>query len=457
MVRTSNSSFKDPDGFIFSFQNSIYRQVNISYKENYEKLINSGLYEELQKFKLLIPHTEVKRLPEIYPNSYKILKPNIVPFISYPYEWSFSELKDAALTTLEIQKISLKYRMTLKDANAYNIQFSEGKPTLIDTLSFEQYVEGEPWKPYRQFCQHFLAPLALISYGDLRLTNLLRTYIDGIPLDLAAKLLPYRTFLSPSLLFHIHLHAKAQSRLASKKIDSKAIKGFNKNALSELIESLGNAISRMSLRGKKSVWLKYYQNDSYNPRAFEHKAQTIKKFINFVKPKMVWDLGSNVGTLSRLASSEEIETIAFDNDPILVEENYLQVKENNDTHLLPLVLDLTNPSPSQGFATNERLSLMERGPVDMIFALALIHHLAIGNNITFAMLANFFAKLTKWLAVEFIPKTDKKVKQMLYVRKDIFYDYNQKGFEEEFGKFFKTENRVNLRNSQRSIYLMEKR
>ncbi len=171
------SSFRDPSGFLYWKNGELYRQINTVYSEHYEHLMVSGLYDRLAQDKLLIPHEEIERGNN---SAYRILKPETVPFISYPYEWCFSELKDAALATLKIQRIALEYGMSLKDASAYNIQFHNGKPVLIDTLSFEKYREGEPWVAYRQFCQHFLAPLALMSFKDIRLNQLLKIYIDGI-------------------------------------------------------------------------------------------------------------------------------------------------------------------------------------------------------------------------------------------------------------------------------------
>ena len=182
-------SFRDPSGFLFYRDGLVYRQVNSVYAELYEQLIGSGLYQALVDARLLIPHEEVEIEPAEPSNAYKIIQPEQLPFISYPYEWSFSQLKDAALTTLEIQKRALEYEMSLKDCSAYNIQFWGGKPVFIDTLSFEAYREGHPWVAYRQFCQHFLAPLALMGANDVRLNQLLRVYIECVPLDLASACL----------------------------------------------------------------------------------------------------------------------------------------------------------------------------------------------------------------------------------------------------------------------------
>ncbi|HOW91704.1 MAG TPA: hypothetical protein PK883_05240, partial [Anaerolineaceae bacterium] len=213
------ASFRDPSGFIFKRGGVLYRQVNRAYQKAYDKLMSGGLYAGLTADGLLIPHEEVDEPPADPELVYKIIRPQVVPFISYPYEWSFTQLKDAALLTLAAARSALEQGMVLKDASAYNIQFVGGKPVLIDTLSFDLYKEGAPWDAYRQFCQHFLAPLALASLVDIRLIQLLRVYIDGIPLDLASALLPGRTkFGLAGLAVHIHLHARAQQQYSDKQV-----------------------------------------------------------------------------------------------------------------------------------------------------------------------------------------------------------------------------------------------
>src|SRR3989304_2762946 len=237
-----SASFRDPSGFLFFRSGVLYRQINRTREKDYARLMDSGLYEKLVKAGLLIPHVESDQLPAESDAPFKIVQPERVPFISYPYEWAFSQLKDAALATLSIQKRALKMGMTLKDASAYNIQFVHGKPILIDTLSFEIYREGKPWDAYRQFCQHFLAPLALMARVDIRLGQLLRVSIDGIPLDLASRLLPFRTRLDFGLLAHIHLHASAQIRYADVDVkragESASRRGMSKNAFIGLVGSL---------------------------------------------------------------------------------------------------------------------------------------------------------------------------------------------------------------------------
>lgn len=452
---TLPSSFRDPSGFLFLQNNELYRYVHNSYKEEYETIKNSGLYDELVEKELLIKHIEVEDT-EITKDEecYKIIKPEKISFISYPYEWSFTQFKKAALVTLEVQKIAFQYGMTLKDASAYNVQFFKGKPIFIDTLSFEKYIEGQIWKPYRQFCQHFLAPLALISHKDIRLNQLLRVYIDGLPLDLTSELLGKGSRFSFSLLSHIHLHAKSQKHYEDKVVETKE-KKIGKNSFIGLIESLYSGVKKMNWKPEKTEWGEYYSETNYSESSFDKKKEIISNVLKDVKPTTVWDLGANRGIFSRIASEENIETVSFDIDPIAVEKNYLEVLEKNEEKILPLILDLTNPSPGLGWENIERDSFMSRGPIDLVFALALIHHLAISNNLPFYKIVSFFEKISKNLIIEFVPKTDSQVKRLLATREDIFNQYDEENFEKEFSKSFVIKNKIKLEGSERIFFIME--
>jgi hypothetical protein len=449
-------SFRDPSGFLFCRDGLIYRQVNDVYREDYDHLMESGLYEDLVGAGLLIPHQEVQIEPAQSERAYKTIRPELIGFVSYPYEWCFSQLKDAALTTLKIQKRALDYGMSLKDCSAYNIQFMRGKPVFIDTLSFERYEQGQPWVAYRQFCQHFLAPLALMAYKDIRLNQLLRVYLDGAPLDMASSLLPLRTRFRLSLLFHIHLHARAQKRFADKSVDTSR-RRLGRWGMLGLIDNLESAVRRLRWRPKGTEWADYYEDTNYSSDSLAHKSQIVAGFLDTINPHTVWDLGANVGMFSRLASDKGIETISFDIDPAAVEKNHLECVKRGETKLLPLVIDLTNPSPGIGWDNAERTSLSQRGPADAVLALALLHHLAISNNVPLGMIASFLRSLCNWLIIEFVPKTDSQVQRLLSSRKDIFPDYTQLAFEEAFGQYFSTENAVGIRGSERTLYLLRRR
>jgi hypothetical protein len=463
MSRTEqlSASFRDPSGFLFTDNGVLYRQINRAYSNDYARLMDSGLYDRLVKASLLIPHVEVEQAPaesDLAERSrsaaFKVIQPERVPFISYPYEWSFSQLKDAALATLSIQKRAMKLDMSLKDASAYNIQFVRGKAILIDTLSFEIYKEGEPWVAYKQFCQHFLAPLVLMAYRDVRLSQLLRVYIDGVPLDLASELLPAKTKFNFGLLTHIHIHAGAQ-KWYSDKVVAPRKSGMNKQALTGLIESLESTIKKLTWKPAGTEWGDYYENTNYTDSAFEHKKQLVHEWAIEKKPALVWDLGGNTGIFSREAASSGAFTVSFDIDPAAVEQNYRTVKTKKDQNILPLVLDLTNPSPALGWDNNERDSFGARGPVDMALALAVIHHLAISNNVPLPQLANFFAAHCRWLVIEFVPKSDSQVRKLLASREDIFTGYTREGFEAAFSSRFTIHKSEPVRNSERTLYLMK--
>ncbi len=449
-----SSSFRDPSGFLFSRGGVLYRQVNRKYEQEYARLMESGLYEKLVKAGLLIPHVEVDQDLAAFDSAYKVIQPERVPFISYPYEWSFGQLKDAALVTLSIQRRALKVGMSLKDASAYNIQFVRGKPTLIDTLSFEIYKEGQPWVAYRQFCQHFLAPLALMALKDVRLNQLMRVYIDGVPLDLASELLPSKTRFNFGLLTNIHLHAGAQKKYSGAEVKSRA-GTMSKQAMTGLIDSLDSAIRKLDWKPGGTEWGNYYDITNYSDAAFEHKKQLVGEWSARMKPTLVWDLGANNGVFSRVADDTGACVVSSDIDPTAVEQNYRQVKSAKEENLLPLLLDLTNPSPSIGWANEERDSFGGRGPADMVLALALIHHLAISNNVPLPQVADFFAKTGKWLVIEFVPKSDSQVQKLLVSREDIFPTYTREGFEAAFQQRFKICEAVNVRESERVLYLME--
>jgi hypothetical protein len=445
------SSYRDPSGFVFEKDGEVFRQINKTYQEDYALLVNSGLYKALVRKGLLIPHKEIGG---------RVIKPIQIPFISYPYEWCFSQLKDAALLTLEIQKISLEHGMSLKDATSFNIQFYKGKPTFIDTLSFEKYKKGVPWVAYRQFCEQFLAPLALMVYKDARLSQMLIPGVGSIPLDLTAKLLPFAAKLNPTLLLHIFAQAKSQKirNNLSLKNNSKTV-GMSLNAMRELINNLESAIKNLKLPRENTVWSSYYSEEdkinNYSSRAMKSKKDLVKKYLKQVKPKLVWDAGANDGTFSQISAGIGAFTLSFDNDYAVVESNYLRVKKNKETKILPLFIDLVKPSPGIGWNLEERSSFFDRSIPDVILALALIHHLAIANNLPLVMLANFFAEHTRNLIIEFVPKEDSQVKLLLTLREDIFPYYDQDNFELEFSKYFFIKEKAKIAGSNRVIYLMK--
>jgi len=455
------SSFRDPAGFMFTHDGTLYRQVNRAGSECYDKLMNSGLYGFLKKKGWIMPHEEVEA-PVADPDlAHKILQPEPLSFVSYPYEWCFGQLKAAAIRTLQIQLAALKHGMILKDASAFNIQFHQGRAVLIDTLSFDPYSEGQIWEGYKQFCQHFLAPLCLMASRDIRLGQLSRVHIDGIPLDLASKLMPRSSWLRPGMLMHLHMHARAQTAYAGSDPESsgknKKSRSLSRKGLVGIVSGLRSLIRKLDWKPEGTEWGDYYQATNYTDDAFAAKSKHINAFLDEIKPRQLWDLGANTGHFSRLGSNRGLETVAFDIDPAAVEINFRQVRQRKETSILPLVMDLTNPSASIGWAGQERDSLTERGPVDCAMALALIHHLAISNNVSLDQIAQFFAGISDHLIIEFVPKSDSQVKRLLNSREDIFANYHEDGFEAAFQKKFDIRRRQVVEGSHRTLYWLSRK
>jgi hypothetical protein len=459
-------SFRDPSGFVFERDGTLFRQVNSCYAEDFAVLENSGLLRELQENGDLVAHEDCSLDKRVSDNACRILKPALIPFISYPYEWSFSQLKDAALLTLDIQRRALAHAMSLKDASTYNIQFSGGRAVFIDTLSFERYQEGGPWVAYNQFCRHFLAPLALMSCTDVRMGQLLRTNLDGIPLDLASRLLPMSTYASLGLLLHIHLHARSQKKYSSfstaaktRQAVSAVNQGITRTRLLGIIDHLHSTVKHLRWNPAGTQWADYYTNNDYSGPSFASKTEIVESMLapsGVRGAQTVWDIGANDGTFSRLSATHGALTVSIDGDPAAVEQNYLRCKSSGEKMILPLLIDLTNPSPGTGWNSGERAGLAERGPADTVVALALIHHLCIGNNLPFDLIAAFFARIGRRCILEFVPSGDPQAQKLLKTRKDIYSWYNENEFVAQFGKYFLIESRVPITGSGRILFLMKR-
>jgi len=450
-------SFRDPAGFVFTRDGVLYRQVNRTFAETFAQLSSSGLYDALVEQGLLIPHATADVEPAEPATAATVIRPEPVDFVSYPFEWAPGQLRAAALATLEAQRIAMDHGMTLRDATAYNVQFHRGRPVLIDTLSFEPLVEGRPWVAYRQFCEHFLAPLALMHHVDVRLGQLQRAHLDGIPLDLAAGILPARTRMRAGLAIHIHAHAGSQRRHADAG-DAPKGRSFSMQSFQGLIESLTTAVRKLEWSPPPSAWRDYYAaRESYSDQSLEHKEVLVDKVLAELTPQRVWDLGANTGHFSRIAARHGAQVASLEMDPSAVELSWRQVAEDGETAVLPLWVDLANPTPSQGWAHGERMSLTARGPADAALALALVHHLAIGGNVPLPAVAEWFAQLCEHLIVEWIPKDDPMVQRLLASREDVFADYTQEGFESAFGEHFSVERREPLQGSVRLLYVMRRR
>jgi ribosomal protein L11 methylase PrmA len=463
-MRPLPSSFRDPSGFVFSHEGQVYRQINKRFSREYESCVESGLYEALISKGLMVSHEEVTEGgPVGSAGCYKIIRPEQILFITYPYEWSFSQLKSAAMLTLKVQAEALKRGFVLKDASAFNVQFVNSSPVFIDTLSFEPYVEGQPWVAYKQFCQHFLAPLALMAHTDIQLSRLAVSYIDGIPLPLVSKLLPIKTRLSYSLAVHIHFHSRMQQSYSDSA--SKSNKGsdagtsVSKTGIRALTESLAKAVDKLQWKLPRTEWGNYYCETNYSDDAGKQKRELVTQFLEAIPGKLsvIQDIGANNGEFSRIAANYADLVVSQDIDPVAVELNYRERRLNGPANVLPMVQDLSAPSPAIGWANDERDSFIERSQCDALLFLALIHHIAISNNVPLEKIAILLASLTDWLVIEFVPKSDSQVLRLLATREDVFPSYNREGFETAFSQLFSVEKVSDIQGTERTLYLLRRR
>ncbi len=455
------SSFRDPHGFVFRREGVIYRQVNEPHARHLEMFVESGLYEALVDEGLLVPHEAVTIDLAPEPGAIAVLRPREVPFVSYPYEWGFLQLRDAALLTLRIQELALGHGMSLRDASAYNVTFDGSHPVFIDATSFEVLPDGRPWVAYRQFCEHFLAPLALMAFRDVRLGQLSRVWMDGIPLDLATDLLPAKMSVRPGLAMHLRLHARAQRRhrgTMDADVRADAAGRFSLQAFRGLVASLRKAVEGMTEPDGVSVWRDYYRDARHYPdAAAAAKERFVASALAEIAPATVWDLGANTGHFARMATASSARAVAFDLDAFCVDEAYRVARSTGDGLLLPLVLDFANPSPAIGWDNRERDTLHDRGSADLVFALALVHHLGIGNNLPLLSVVDFIARCGSHAIVEWVPEDDPMTSVLLHGRDELLASYSYEAFRAAVDAHFRELRREQLPGSNRVMFLLERR
>ena len=448
------ASFRDPAGFIFEQDGIFYRQVNQSYAAHYDKLIQSGLYALLVKEKTLLPHSETDSRIADPSSRYKTLLPDQLVFISYPYEWCFSQWKDAALLTLSMVKKSIGYGMILKDATPFNIQFSGTSPIWIDTLSFETYDETKPWIAYRQFMECFIAPLLVARHLGADLQKIFMVYPEGIPLKIVTRLLPLKSRLNLNTLLHIILPSSVS---ANKKAVSKNIGDFSKQKLLHIIDNLISFVDSIKITDEVSVWNNYYDETVLSMEYVEEKMDLLRLWMQDLPIQSVLDIGTNTGHYAEMTAGAGKFTIAIDSDTACINRLYQTAKKNNLTNLLPLTIDITNPTPAIGWENHERRSFLSRTRTGLCLALALIHHLAISRNIRFDQMAKAFSTIAPWLIIEFIPKSDPKINLLLENRVDIFEDYHELSFTNAFAELFTIVKRHPLTSTGRILFLMQRK
>lgn len=451
-------SWRDPSGFVYRRDGVVLRQIAPSFADDWEAYLRGGLHERLVARGLVLPFEDAPLEAAFDPSSaWRVIRPEPLPLFSWPWEWTFGELRDAALLTLDLQLEALDAGMTLRDASAFNVQLRGATPVLIDSLSFARREPDAPWDAYRQCCEHFLAPLALMALRDVRLGRMLRAWPDGIPLDLAAGLLPGRTRLRLGLATHLHLHARAQRDHGEAGGARSRTVRIPTERLRALVGSLRGAIDGLRWDPAGTEWADYADRTSYDAEATAAKERVVAGMAAAAGGRVAWDLGANTGRYSAIVAAAGYRVVAWDIDPAAAERHYRALRAAGETRITPLVLDLADPSPAQGWALRERASLVERADADLLLALALVHHLAIGRNVPLPMIAAFLAELGPALVVEWVPREDPMVGRLLAGRRDIFDGYHEAGFRAAFeGAGWRVEERVPVASSPRVLYRMRR-
>jgi hypothetical protein len=447
---TELGSFRDPDSRVFLDDDVVYRLLSPDGWQDWLALSATPLATDDR----LIPTEPVQLddLPDLTAGpAAGALRHEKVPFVSYPYEWPFSMLKDAALLQLSLGRSALEHDLTLKDASAYNVQFKGSKPVFVDIGSFERLNEGEPWAGYRQFCMLFLYPLMLQAYRGMPHHALLRGQLDGIRPAEARALLSARR---RGVFTHVVLHARLEARYGDAggrevKRDLKRA-GFGKALLDANLRKLEKLVRRLEFKPGHTAWTEYGRTNTYSDEEAARKAEFVRAAAERHKG-LVWDLGCNDGTYSRVAAEHADTVVAVDADHATVDGLYRALKQEERTDILPLVMSLTDPSPDVGWRGLERARLERRGTPDLALALALVHHVVITGNVPVREFVAWLRSLDCALVIEFPDREDPMVQKLLSGKTEKANpDYERETFERALGERFEVERTERL--GSRTLY-----
>jgi SAM-dependent methyltransferase len=452
-------SFRDRTSRVFYHADGVFRALNSQASQEWRKLSSTAFFQRFVNEGKLIHTEQIETsigsalIPEAGWET--VLKHQTIPFVSYPYEWCFGMLKDAALLQLELLQAALAEDMTLKDASPFNVQWIGTHPVFIDIPSFERLVAGEPWVGYRQFCQLFFYPLLLQAYKDMPFQPWLRGNLEGIEAAQCARLLSVRDRFRPGVLAHVYLQAKAQAAYAQTARDLKSELrqvGFHKALIQANVSRLQKTIQNLTWHRSRSAWSEYEHHAPYLNTDREQKVAFVRRVVQTHPWRLVWDLGCNTGTFACLAAENARSVVAMDIDPLVIERLYQTLKIENNNKILPLVNNLADPSPNLGWRGQERRALTARGKPDLILCLALIHHVVIGAHVPLDEFLNWLASIGSSLVIEFVTRDDPMVRGLLRNKADHYNDYNLAYFEHHLAASYEIGAREPLSSGTRILY-----
>ncbi len=451
-------SFRDPEGHVFSYENEIYRTLSSGAYARMNTLLNLPFFNKWVEEGKIIP-TKLLKATDTFPKKVSVgdhvLWHEKIEYLTYPFEWSFSMLKDAGLLMLDLLEELLENNFILKDGTAWNISFYKGKPCFYDILSIDVYQEGQPWEGFSQFLQEFLYPLMLQAHHNVDFQSFWRATHQGIPVSILSKTMSKTSLFKRGVFKYVFLQEKLSS---SKTVSEATIRHefspqvFPKKALLNFIKNLRGCVESLQINKGKSIWKDYYSQNSYEVDDTKEKESFIREGLKKLGPKSVMDLGCNTGHYSLIAAKAS-QVIACDLDPTCID----QVYSHKNKSIVPVVLNLMTPSPSMGWSLNERKDVFTRLKTDSFMALALIHHLCISQNVPL----NSFVQFLKFIApqgiVEWVDKTDPMVKFLLRNRADIFKDYTLDNFKDLLSQHFNIEKMISLNKGTRNLLLLSKK
>ena len=457
--QVESGSFRDRKAKVFYHKGGVYRVLSRAAMSNWDALSATRFFPRFSGSGKIV-RTEIVNSsdsPEVQPQGQwvGVLKHERIPFISYPYEWSFGMLKNAGLLQIELLLEALKEDLILKDSSAFNVQWRGSAPAFIDITSFEKLAPGEPWIGYRQFCQLFLYPLLLQAYKDVPFQLWLRGSLDGIESEDLVRLMSARDFLRPGVFTHVFLQARMQSRFGNSQRDVKRDlrkAGFSKQLIVSNLKRIHKLIQGLKWEPVRSVWADYAVTNAYSEEERERKAAFVRKVVHSCFRELTWDLGCNTGVFSRIAAENARYVVALDADQLAVERLFQALKAERIKTILPLLNNLADPSPNLGWRGLERKSLANRGKPELVLCLALIHHLVIGANIPLGEFVEWLASLGADLVIEFITKKDALVQTLLRNKEDNYSDYDQEYFEECLSKAFDLVRHEKINSGRRILY-----
>jgi ribosomal protein L11 methylase PrmA len=458
-------SFRDRDSRVVVAEGAVYRVLSERGAEDWRALADSPLLERLVADGSLVATEEADR-DELGPGAGELLPGGVamalrherIPFVSYPYEWTFGMLRDAALLQLDLQLAALEAGLTLKDATPYNVQFRGSRPVFIDVGSFERLREGEPWAGYRQFCMLYLYPLLLQGYRDVSFQPWLRGSTDGISPRQAARLLGPGNRLRRGVLSHVVLHARMERRYEQR--EGGEVKeelrqaSFKPELIAANVRRLRKLVAGLGWKAGDSAWTGYREQNTYSDEDAARKAAFVREAAAGSRAELVWDLGCNDGAYSRIAADHAGVVVACDADHATVEALYRALRSAGESRILPLVVDLGDPSPGLGWRGSERLPLEARGRPGLVLALAVVHHLSITANVPLGEVLTWLRWLDSALVIEFPKREDPMVRRLLSGKREgSNADYTLESFESELAARFRIERSEPLPSGNRVLYL----